>query len=59
MYQTPDLRRYGKRNASNPGRADVAGFEVAMIRGKRDPKPVARGSAAHRRLFPPKAPGAY
>jgi len=35
------LRRYGKRNASNPGRADVAGFEVA---NHRDPKPVARAA---------------
>jgi hypothetical protein len=31
----------------DPGRADVAEFEVAIIRGKRDRKPVARGSAAH------------
>ena len=42
----------------DPGRADVAGFEVAIVRGKRD-RPVARGSAAHRRLFAPKAMGAH
>jgi hypothetical protein len=29
----------------------VAGFKVANIRGKRDRKPVARGSVAHWRLF--------
>jgi len=33
----------------DPGRADVAEFEVAIVRGKRDRKPVARGSTVHRR----------
>ena len=44
----------------DPGRADVAGFEVAIVRGKRDRKPaIAQGSAARRRLFSPKAMGAH
>ena len=31
-----------------PGRADVAEFEVAIVRGKRDTKPaIAQGGAAH------------
>ena len=41
------LRRHGKRNASSPAAQSVAGFEVAIVRSKRDRKPaVARGSAA-------------
>ncbi|WP_426528052.1 hypothetical protein [Bradyrhizobium sp. McL0615] len=40
-----------------PGRAGVAGFEVAIVRGKRDQKPVARGSARYPRLFAAEATG--
>jgi hypothetical protein len=35
----------------DPGRAGVAEFEVAIVRGKRDRKPVAQGSAAYRRFL--------
>jgi hypothetical protein len=35
----------------DPGRAEAAGIEVAIVRGKRDRKPVARSSAADQRLF--------
>jgi hypothetical protein len=43
----------------DPGRAGVAEFEVAIVRGKRDRKSVAWDSAAHRLLFSPKAMGAH
>jgi len=33
----------------------MAEFEVAIVRGKRDLKPVARGSAAHQQFFSLKA----
>ena len=43
----------------DPGRAGVAELKVAIVRSKRDRKPVAWDSAAHRRLFSLKAMGAH
>ena len=49
----------GRRSASIPAAQDVAEFEGANIRSKRDRKPVARGSVAHWLLFCAEATGAY